>query len=289
MMMKRMFSAVTLLLTVVAAAAATAHELPRHKPVPGGVAVIDLPGDRGGRPEVRYRERQGLVVPNGDDYRAILGIPLGTSPGEQRFEVRFPDGESLQKRFHVEPKEYAESRITIADERLVTPDAEALERINQERPRIRRALATHSEADSVPLAFALPVENVETSPFGRQRYINDQPRNPHSGIDIRGATGTPIYAPAPGQVIEAGHFYFNGKTVFLDHGEGLISMFAHMDEIKVSVGDELDTGELVGTVGMTGRVTGPHLHWSVSLGNTMVNPRYFLIDESPLDRRENAE
>ncbi|WP_406672002.1 peptidoglycan DD-metalloendopeptidase family protein [Natronospira sp.] len=258
-------------------------DLPRNMPVPGGVKVIDLPDEGNGRPELRYRDRDVLVIPREGGYRALLGIPLSTSPGEQSYRLRRDGGGWETRHFQVEPKEYAESRITIADERMVTPDEEALERIGRERPRIRRALATHSDQDDVPIRFQLPVKNRQTSAFGLQRYINDQRRNPHSGVDIAGATGTPIHAPAPGKVIETGHFYFNGKTVFLDHGQGLISMFAHMDEISVETGDTLETDDLVGKVGMTGRVTGPHLHWSVSLGNTMVNPRYFLEDESPLD------
>ncbi len=279
-----------LLLVLALAPVLGAAELPRHMPVPGGVAVVDLPGDHGGRPEVRYRDRDALVVAHEDGYRALLGIPLSADTGEHEFRVRFPEGDWQTERFQVDAKEYAESRITIADERMVTPDAEALERIGRERPIIRNALAHHSDVDEVPLAFQLPVKDRQTSAFGLQRYINDQRRNPHSGVDIAGATGTSIKAPAPGKVIEAGHYYFNGKTVFLDHGQGLISMFSHMDEISVEVGDTLETGDLVGKIGMTGRVTGPHLHWSVSLGNTMVNPRYFLVDESPLDaKREEAE
>lgn len=269
--------------------AVAAGEPPRHAPVPGGIAVIDLPGDPGGRPEVRYRGRQALVIPGEDGgYQTILGIPLNADPGEHQFEVRL-DGSSETRSFRVEPKDYKESRITIADENMVTPDAEAMERIRKERPRIGNALAHRSEKDEVPVQFILPVAKRQTSGFGLKRFINDQPRNPHSGLDIAGATGTPIVAPAAGTVIEAGHFYFNGKSVFLDHGQGLISMFSHMDEIDVEVGDTLETGDPIGKVGMTGRVTGPHLHWGVALNDTMVNPRYFLLDETPLDEEKTED
>jgi murein DD-endopeptidase MepM/ murein hydrolase activator NlpD len=166
---------------------------------------------------------------------------------------------------------------------MVHPDAEALERINRERPVIRRALATWTEADEVPLSFDLPVRNRQTSAFGLRRYINNEPRNPHRGLDIAGATGTPIHAPADGVIIETGDYYFNGKTVFMDHGQGLLSMFAHMSRIDVEPGQLIRRGEKVGEVGATGRVTGPHLHWSVSLNGTMVNPRMFLVDQRPLD------
>ncbi|MCP1727314.1 murein DD-endopeptidase MepM/ murein hydrolase activator NlpD [Natronospira proteinivora] len=276
------------LFTLPTLALADDQALPRHNPVPGGVAVIELP-ESDQRPAVRYRERSALVVPSGGRYQAVLGIPLSASTGQHEYQFSLGDDDWQTDTFHVSDKEYAESRITIEDESMVTPDEEAMKRINQERPRIRQALSQHTDKDDVPLSFILPVEDVETSPFGRKRFINDQPRNPHGGIDIRGATGTPIVAPGPGTVIETGDYYFNGKTVFLDHGQGLVSMFCHMDEIEVSVGDELEPGDRVGTVGMTGRVTGPHLHWSVSLGNTMVNPRYFLEDESPLDASGDDE
>jgi len=269
-------------------ALAEQQDLPRHHPVPGGVAVIELPESEQ-RPEVRYRDRSALVVSRDGRYRAVLGIPLSASTGEHEYQLRVDEGDWQEKTFQVSDKQYAESRITIDDESMVTPGEEALERIKQERPRIRQALAQHTDSEDVPLSFILPIEDVETSPFGRQRFINDQPRNPHSGIDIRGATGTPIVAPAAGTVVETGDYYFNGKTVFLDHGQGLVSMFCHMDEIDVSVGDELKPGDLVGKAGMTGRVTGPHLHWSVSLGNAMVNPRYFLEDESPLDATSDED
>jgi murein DD-endopeptidase MepM/ murein hydrolase activator NlpD len=269
---------------LVAAAGAALAQPPQHAPVPGGVAVVELPVTGEVRPSVRYRDRQALVVPGANGgWQAVLGIPLGTEPGEQTFFLARPDGSESRLHFQVEEKTYAESRITIADENMVTPDAEAMERIRRERPILRQAQERFSAVDDVPLAFDLPIRDRMTSAFGKRRFINDQPRNPHSGLDIAGATGTPINAPAGGEVIETGHFYFNGKTVFLDHGRGLISIFSHMNRIDVEPGQRVDQGEQLGTVGMTGRVTGPHLHWSVSLGNTKVNPRYFLTDAQPLE------
>lgn len=277
----------TLLLGLVILAPTANAETPRHAPVPGGVAVVDLPVTGESRPAVRYRDRQALVVPDEEGgWRAVLGIPLDTEPGQQSFFLARPDGSESRLHFQVEEKTYAESRITIADENMVTPDAEAMERIRQERPVINEAQEHFSAVDDVPLAFELPIRDRMTSAFGKRRFINDQPRNPHSGLDIAGATGTPIYAPAAGEIIETGHFYFNGKTVFLDHGRGLISIFSHMDSIEVETGQRVEPGEQLGTVGMTGRVTGPHLHWSVSLGNTKVNPRYFLTDTSPLEEEQ---
>lgn len=275
-----------LLMASLAPAALAEAELPRHAPVPGGVAVIELESDSADRPTVRYRDREALVVRSGDGgWRAVLGIPLNAEPGRHSYRLEDAGGEAETRHFRVDDKAYKESRITIADENMVTPDEEAMERIRAERPRIREAQARFTPVDRVPLAFRLPVQDRQTSAFGLKRFINDEPRNPHSGLDIAGATGTAVHAPAAGEVAETGHFYFNGKTVFLDHGRGLISIFSHLDSISVEPGERLEQGDQLGTVGMTGRVTGPHLHWSVSLNNTKVNPRYFLVDEGPLDEK----
>lgn len=127
-------------------------------------------------------------------------------------------------------------------------------------------------AGPAPARLDKPLNGRTSSPFGFRRVFNGEPRNPHSGLDLAAPTGTPIKAPAPGTVVLTGSFYFNGNSVFLDHGQGLISMVCHLSEIKVREGAKVDAGDLLGLVGATGRATGPHLHWSVSMNGNRVDP-----------------
>jgi murein DD-endopeptidase MepM/ murein hydrolase activator NlpD len=257
-------------------ALATAIPLRHSDPVPGGVVVVPLEMSATAPPVVHYDGRRIMVVRDQNRWVAVVGIPLSTLPGEQTLLVRH--GAELVKRrlFTVRDKHYAEQRITLKNRRMVEPTPADLQRIAQEQQRITAALGHWSESMGVEQPFLLPVAGRFSSPFGLRRYFNDQPRKPHSGLDIAAPQGTPIRAPAPGRVVDTGEYFFNGNTILLDHGQGLVTMYCHLDQMHVTRGQHVNRGDVIGTVGMTGRVTGPHLHWSVSLNGTMVEPLLFL-------------
>lgn len=253
-----------------------AMALPRHHPIPGGVAVVPLEVESEAPPVVRYDGRLVMVVREGGEWVAVVGIPLDAPAGEQTLSVQDQRGGEQKRTFALQSKAYREEWLTVKNKRMVHPNQKDLDRIAKERTRIVDALAHWTAEVRVEEPFLLPVKGRFTSPFGLRRFFNRQPRRPHSGLDIAAPQGTPIRAPAPGRVVETGHFFFNGKTVFIEHGQGLVTMYCHLARIDVKPGDDLKRGELIGTVGMTGRVTGAHLHWSVSLNRTMVEPTLFL-------------
>ncbi|WP_079202980.1 M23 family metallopeptidase [Pseudomonas sp. CC6-YY-74] len=243
-----------------------------NQPIPGGVAVIDL-GPAASAPRATYQDKPVLIIhEDGQRWIAIVGLPLTTKLGSQQIKVN--DTQSLS--FQVGAKHYAEQRITIKNQQQVNPNAANLKRINRELAEQTRAYQQFSARQPSNLLFDKPVTGPLSSPFGLRRFFNGEERNPHSGLDFAAKRGTPIQAPAAGQVILIGDYFFNGKTVFVDHGQGLISMFCHLSEIDVKVGDELPRGGVLGKVGATGRATGPHLHWNVSLNDARIDPAIFI-------------
>ncbi|MFP6805703.1 MAG: peptidoglycan DD-metalloendopeptidase family protein [Pseudomonadales bacterium] len=241
--------------------------LPKNQPVPGGIAVIPIAKGE----TVTYKNRSIMVLEeNGESY-AIVGIPLSGKAGEHHIETS-----TGSKTFQVEAMNYKTQRLTIENKRKVNPLGRDMDRIGRERQEMNSAFLNFDREMVVQTDFNLPAIGPISSPFGLRRILNDQPRNPHSGVDIAAGAGDPIVAPAPGKVVATGDYFFNGNTVLLDHGQGLITMYCHMSRIDVEVGDMVKASELLGAVGQTGRVTGPHLHWSVSLNNARVDPNLFM-------------
>ncbi|MDU8430150.1 peptidoglycan DD-metalloendopeptidase family protein [Pseudomonas syringae] len=241
------------------------------KPVPGGVAVIDL-GTGAQAPTATYQGKPVLVVKEqGTRWLAIVGIPLTVKPGTQQVTS---GGRTLN--FTVGSKKYPEQHITLKNKRQVNPNPEDNKRIEGELAEQIRAYRSFSPGTPSNLILDKPVNGPLSSKFGVRRFFNGEERNPHSGLDFAVPAGTPIKSPAAGKVILTGNYFFNGNTVFVDHGQGFISMFCHMSKIDVKVGDQVPRGGVVGKVGATGRATGPHMHWNVSLNDARVDPAIFI-------------
>jgi murein DD-endopeptidase MepM/ murein hydrolase activator NlpD len=264
------------LILAFAASHAFGVDLPQQRIVPGGVATIAL-GAAPLAPKVRYGGVPVLVTGEASRWVAVVGIALAAKPGRATLEVERP-GRPVEKRtFVVEPVRYAEQRLKVAPGH-VELSPEDLARYERERDHLARVAATFTDVPPSSLRLAQPTPGSRSSSFGLRRVFNGQSRNPHSGMDIAASPGTPVMAAAPGRVIDTGDYFFNGKTVWIDHGAGLLTMYCHLAAIAVQVGDTVATGTPIGAVGATGRVTGPHLHWSVSLNRAMVDPALFLAD-----------
>ncbi|GAW86234.1 conserved hypothetical protein [Bathymodiolus platifrons methanotrophic gill symbiont] len=266
---------------------ALSNTFPRQLAVPGGIVNIELGSIETPAPEVFFQDKRVLIIENNRNWIAVIGIPLKSKAGVHSILVK-SDNTTTEYNFEIVDKDYPAQYITIKNKRMVNPNPDDLKRIGSERPAINKALNTWTEQPVEELLFSLPVIGRLSSPFGLKRFFNNQPKNPHSGLDIAAPTGTTISAPAPGLVINTGSYYYNGNTVFLDHGQGLVTGYFHMSKITVKAGQIVEQGTKLGEVGETGRVTGPHLHWNVYLNKTKVDPALF-VPELSESKEEKAQ
>lgn len=249
---------------------------PRSSQVPGGVAWLSL-GPAPSRPLARAGDVPLLVVGSAREWQAVVGIPLAAAPGEAAIVLQAAHGAVRHLPYRIAPKKYPQQRLTVPPRTVdLSPQDQA--RYEREREHLAGVMATFSDTVPADLGMQVPVPGPRSSSFGLRRVFNGQARNPHSGMDIAAATGTPVRAPLAGQVIDVGDYFFNGGTVWLDHGSGLLSMVCHLSAMDVQRGDRLRAGEVFCKVGATGRVTGAHLHWSVMLNRAMVDPALFIGD-----------
>ena len=176
----------------------------------------------------------------------------------------------------VKAVDYGESRITIDNPTFVSPTLEERERASAEYLLVQKLIAQQTEQLTFDLEFISPVDTLITSPYGKKRFINDAPRSPHLATDIRGKEGTPIIAPKDGRAVLVANHFYSGNIVILDHGGGLFSSYSHMQKQNILEGDVVKKGTVIGFVGSTGRVTGPHLHWTIYLNENRINPELFI-------------
>ncbi len=273
----RRLSAVFLAITLIISTPASAS--PVEALVPGGIAIIGVDNYT---PEtlITFDNRKTTVYKQANKWYALAGIPLSAKPGTYQFQIKQQDGSTRLASVDVKAKKYKEQHLTIKNKRKVNPNKEDMERIAQERVR-KRAAKNHWTANYPDIDFIWPVTGEISSIFGLRRFFNEQERNPHNGLDIAAPEGTDIRVTADGTVIEAGDFFFSGNMVYVDHGQGLISLYAHLSRIDVKPGDVLRRGDILGAVGQTGRVTGAHLHFAVRANGVLVDPLYLLPQQQP--------
>ena len=251
--------------------------LPRAASVPGGVALIRLGAQSAGSaaPRARFGERPVLVAAENGQWFAVVGLALDLAPGSH--ELTVDDGNGERKlAFAVGEKRYPEQHITLKDTRRVTLSDDDAARALAEIAAIGELKRHWREASDTDSDFSLPAKGRLASRFGLRRYFNGEARAPHSGLDVAVARGTPIVASAPGQVLAVGDYFFNGLTVFVDHGNGLLTMYCHLERSDVTPGEAVARGQRIGRAGMSGRASGPHLHWSVILNGATVDPELFV-------------
>jgi murein DD-endopeptidase MepM/ murein hydrolase activator NlpD len=254
--------------------------LPRAASVPGGVALVNLgPASTGSSPPRAWLgEQQVLVTAADGQWMAVVGLALDTVPGSHTLRVTAGNGgEARSVSFSVNSKDYPEQRITLKDSSKVQLSAGDLTRVEGELAAIQGIKRHWRDADDTDTGFVLPAEGRLSGRFGVRRFFNGEARSPHAGFDIATPRGTAVKANSHGFVLATGDYFFNGQTVFIDHGNGLISMYCHLDRIDVQAGDAVSKGQRLGLSGMTGRATGPHLHWSVILNGAMVDPQLFTV------------
>ena len=238
---------------------------------PGGIAFINLGPAAGTAPLVEYDGKRVLILNDGGQWRAAIGVNLGTAVGEALITLN--DGSTLS--FEVQEHAYREQRLQVA-QGFVSLSDENLERVGKERKIIDAALNDWRDVPLDDIRLNAPVDGPRSSSFGLRRFFNDEPRSPHSGMDIAVPEGEPILAPRDGIITATGDYYFNGNTVFIDHGQGFVTMYCHLSKIGVKDGQTVTAGESIGAVGATGRVTGAHLHFGTYLNGSAVDPALLL-------------
>lgn len=256
-------------------------EMRLHRPVPGGIAVVRLPGQP--QPgQWQYRNAPVLLTAERGQWFAVVGIALKTPTGRQYLQWAGQGQAPALPSFTVSDKVYPSQHIQLSSQQHVNPSAQDLKRYRREHQEQAKAYAQYREQAPQTVYLARPVQGGRySSPFGVRRFFNGQERNPHSGLDIAVPMGTPVTASADGVVTLVGDYFFNGKTVFVDHGQGLVTMYCHLLAIHVTQGQIVRQGEHLADVGSTGRSTGPHLHWNVSLNNVRIDPAIFVNAFTP--------
>ena len=250
-------------------------EFPINSPYPGGVLSAEITNRKFNEKEEIVTEglKSYICKYSSNNYKVFVPIPLDFK--KTRIEIK--QGNNLLNSIEVLKKNYRESRITISNEEYVSPSKDLLPRIREEYELSQKAKNTVSALKIKNWEMTIPVQGLMSSEFGVRRFINNEPRNRHSGMDIAAPEGTEVITPLSGEVIISSNFFYKGNVIYVNHGAGLVSSYSHLSKLEVKKGDKIKTGDIIGLVGQTGRVTGPHLHWEVYLMGVPINPEVFLV------------
>lgn len=253
----------------------TIYAFPQNSHRPGGVAILSITPSHHAKPIVSYNSKPAALIKGQQNWLAVLGISLNAKSGIHKVMIKDASGKKRIKKFRVKPHNYRTQHLTISNKNKVNPDKKSMERIQREF-KLKKKLRTTYSSSAPKLNFLKPVAGRDSGRFGLRRVLNKQKRNPHSGMDIAAPEGRSVKAAESGKVLYAGDLFFTGKVIYLDHGNGLLSLYAHLSKINVKKGQKIKRGEIIGKVGKTGRVTGAHLHWSVYLNGNAVDPALFI-------------
>ncbi len=264
-----------ILITIFMFANSVANAFPKNSLRPGGVAILSISPSHTQKPSVNYQSNPVAVIKGKQNWLAIVGISLKAKSGTHQVSFIDAQGKKRIKKFNIKGHQYRTQRLTIRNKNKVNPNKSSMKRIEKEFF-LKKKLRQTYKPGKPNFNFIKPVAGRDSGRFGLKRILNNQPRNPHSGMDIAAPVGRPIKAAASGTVLYTGDLFFTGKVIYIDHGNGLLSLYAHLNTIDVKKGQTIKRGEIIGKVGKTGRVTGAHLHWSVYLNGNAVDPALFL-------------
>jgi murein DD-endopeptidase MepM/ murein hydrolase activator NlpD len=249
---------------------------------PGEVVLVDV---RAGSPlrDVQAQWMSGTVAfyaVTASHWQGLAPIDVAATAGRQTLALRATaaDGRRTEQSYPITiaARTFPARRITV-EQKFVDPPAGQLARIEAEREKVEKIFGHPTAERYWKGPFVVPVPGQSTSSFGRRSIVNGQPRGQHTGTDFQAATGTPVVAPNRGRIALAADLYFPGRTIIIDHGLGLYSYLAHLSEFSVEEGAMVERGQRVGLSGATGRVTGPHLHWTMRIGSARVDPLSLMV------------
>ena len=251
------------------------YAFPKNSLKPGGIAILAIAPTSQQKPVVTYKNNHVAVIKGNQNWLAIVGIPLDAKAGTHSVTVHTADKKQHKKKFNVKSYRYRTQRLTIPNKNKVNPNKKSLKRIEREFFLKKKLKKTFSNTPPF-LNSIKPVSGRDSGRFGSRRILNNQKRNPHSGMDIAAPRGKAVKSAEAGRILFVGDLFFTGKVIYVDHGSGLLSLYAHLSEINVKKGQLVKRGDIIGKVGKTGRVTGAHLHWSVYLNGYAIDPALFI-------------